>query len=112
MNTNFRSFALASVLAIGATIGAAQAQSASFSEPGPGPYIPGTTGSIVGGGYATVTGGGDAMTVTHSGNGPVQHGPVARAYGASGEVQVEYLTPAPAAANPVVRAASTNAGRG
>ena len=62
-------------------------------------------GSVVGGGGATITGGGDNMVITYStggagaGSGVLsQSGRLARFAGGHGEggLQVEYLTPAPA----------------
>ncbi len=58
--------------------------------------------SPVGGGSATISGGGDNMTVTYSTGGagagsilPSQSGRLARFAGSNDGLQVEYLTPAP-----------------
>ena len=62
-------------------------------------------GGVVGGGAATLSGGGDNMTITYSTGGAgagsgvlTQSGRLARFAGGHGEggLQVEYLTPAPA----------------
>ena len=93
----------ASLLAVGIA-GAAQAQAPStfdIAGQAPGQQV----GNIEGGGSATLSGGGDNMTITYSTGGAgagsgvlTQSGRLARFAGGHGEggVQVEYLTPAPA----------------
>ena len=83
--------ALASLFAVALAAGAAQAHQ--------------LDGTVVGGGGATISGGGDNMVITYSsagagGGGGVlsQSGRLARFAGSHGDgLQVEYLTPAPAA---------------
>ena len=93
--------ALASLIALGlASAGLAQAQA-----PLPGEAMPsGNAGNIVGGGFATITGGGDETTIVYGSTGAgagagvaAQPGRVARIVGNDGDgPQIEYLTPAPA----------------
>ena len=82
-----RTTALASLLTLALAAGAAHAD------------------NIVGGGDATISGGGDNLTVTYNTGGAggggsaliAQPGQVARVTGNSGgKMQIEYLTPAPA----------------
>jgi hypothetical protein len=81
-----RTTALASLFALALTAGAAHAD------------------NIVGGSSATISGGGDNLTVTYNTGGAgggsaliAQPGQVARVTGNSGgKMQIEYLTPAPA----------------
>ena len=80
-----RTTALASLFALALTAGAAHAD------------------NIVGGGSATISGGGDNLTVTYNTGGAgggsalmAQPGQVARVTGNSDGMQIEYLTPAPA----------------
>ena len=86
--------AIASLLAAALAAGTAQAQAP-------------LDGNVVGGGVATVAGGGDNMTITYSAGGAgsgsgallSQPGRLARFAGSQGDGQVvEYLTPAPAGA--------------
>jgi hypothetical protein len=84
--------ALASLFALALAAGAAQA------------YEP------IGGGSATLSGGGDNATVTYSAGGAgggmafhAQSGRLARFAGSSDGAQVEYLTPAPANPGPSAR---------
>ena len=78
--------AFASLFSLALAAGAAQAQ-------------------VVGGGGATLSGGGDNMRITYSTGGagaggvlPSQSGRIARFAGSNDGTQVEYLTPAPAEA--------------
>jgi hypothetical protein len=94
----FRNALFASLIALGAA-GAAQAQA-----PDPGGRWP-AGGNIVGGADATISGGGDNLTITYNTGGAggggsalmTQPGQVARVTGNSGgKMQIEYLTTAPA----------------
>jgi hypothetical protein len=80
-----RTTALASLLALALTTGAAHAD------------------NIVGGGSATISGGGDDLAITYNTGGAgggsafmAQPGQVARFTGNSDGLQIDYLTPAPA----------------
>ncbi|HYI84936.1 MAG TPA: hypothetical protein VEX11_17225 [Acetobacteraceae bacterium] len=80
-----RTTALASLFALALTAGAAHAD------------------NIVGGSSATISGGGDNLTVTYNTGGAgggstfmAQPGQIARVTGNSDGMQLEYLTPAPA----------------
>jgi len=93
----FRNALFASLIALGAA-GAAQAQA-----PDPGGRWP-AGGNIVGGADATISGGGDNLTITYSAGGAgagsgvllSQPGRLARFAGSHGDGQVvEYLAPAP-----------------
>ena len=81
--------AFASLFALASAAGAAQAQAP-------------LDGNVVGGGIATLSGGGDNMTITYSAGGAgaggtvhSQPGRIARFAGSNDGMQVEYLTPAP-----------------
>ena len=81
--------ALASLVAVALAAGAAQGQAP-------------LDGNVVGGGIATLSGGGDNMTITYSAGGAgaggtvhSQPGRIARFAGSNDGMQVEYLTPAP-----------------
>lgn len=84
--------AFASLFALALATGAAQAQAP-------------LDGNVVGGGSATISGGGDNMTITYSAGGAgagsalqSQSGRLARFAGSHGDGSlVEYLTPAPTA---------------
>ena len=90
-----RNVLFASLIALGAAAGAAQAQA-----PDPTGRVP-TTGNIVGGGAATIAGGGDNMQITYATGGaggglvPLAQPPrLARARnGTNGSMSVEYLEP-------------------
>ena len=92
--------AFASLFAVALAAGAAQAQAPSDGSAA-------VNGNVVGGGIATLAGGGDDMTITYStagaggGSGVLlsQPGRLARFAGGHGDGQlVEYLGPAPAGA--------------
>jgi hypothetical protein len=91
-----RKVLFASLIALGAATGAAQAQA-----PDPSGRVP-TTGNIVGGGAATIAGGGDNMQITYAAGGaggglvPLAQPPrLARARNSTGggSMGVDYLEP-------------------
>jgi hypothetical protein len=97
----FRNALFASVIALGATAGAAQAQAPDTTSA----VVAGANGNIVGGAFATIVGGGDNTTVLYSGGGAGAGGALqsqpprlARARNNFGGVSVEYLEPETAAA--------------
>jgi hypothetical protein len=90
-----RNALFASVIALGVA-GAAQAQAPRDGS------AAALDGNVVGGGIATLSGGGDNMTITYSAGGAgaggtvhSQPGRIARFAGSNDGMQVEYLTPAP-----------------
>jgi hypothetical protein len=99
-----RNIIVASLLAIGVAGGAQAQGAASYGVTG---YLSDQVGDVVGGGSATITGGGDNLQITYGvggaggGGSPVQLGRFARALGGAGDgMQVEYLDEAPAGAGP------------
>ena len=96
--------ASASLFALALAAGAAQAQAPRDGT------AAALDGNIVGGGVATLSGGGDNLTITYSaggaGGGSVGHsqsGRLARFTDTNDGLQVEYLTPAPANPGPSAR---------
>ena len=92
-----RTAALASLFALALAAGAAQAQAPRDGT------AAALDGNVVGGGVATLSGGGDDATITYSAGGAgggmafhAQPGRLARFAGSNDGPQVEYLTPAPA----------------